>query len=436
MSNHSSEPKSLARYQAQIDEIDRALDSYGLVVYEDTDGDGDLTDVSSGGAVKVIKRDLDVLVLDLPGLYSGVGSVVIRAEGDTTDYSSQWAGPLSANAAAELVVEAYVPLTVEVTDAVILSAQRSMTIGDSFYTLDPGGVYFNGVALEAAGSSSSEIDLSLDYDESANWSGYLGVSGTGAVTNLNITGQALNQDGSLTAVNAQGGISVSGNVRAGTVNISSAAGLSINSDDFYHTNRDPRQYTNYASLAGVARFNGNALLSSFYNSTKSIVDGAVTRPIRKCLKIKALGDININARVVNVNGLIESGITDYVLNISSSFGSLATQARNVQTDLTLTESMSGVDFFTGSGANYKGGQKFGVIYDHARNAIVVRDLVPQAGKVFITGTVISTGNGTIKAASGYASLDVDVDLDMDVIFEGVELGASREGQIQSPILIV
>ena len=255
---------------------------------------------------------------------------MIRAEGDTTDYSSQWAGPLSANAAAELVVEAYVPLTVEVTDAVILSAQRSMTIGDSFYTLDPGGVYFNGVALEAAGSSSSEIDLSLDYDESGNWSGYLGVSGTGAVTNLNITGQALNQDGSLTAVNAQGGISVSGNVRAGTVNISSAAGLSINSDDFYHTNRDPRQYTNYASLAGVARFNGNALLSSFYNSTKSIVDGAVTSAQSENVsKIQALGDININARVVNVNGF-ESGITDYVLNISSSFGSLATQARNVQ----------------------------------------------------------------------------------------------------------
>ena len=39
--------------------------------------------------------------------------------------------------------------------------------------------------------------------------------------------------------------------------------------------------------------------------------------------------------------------------------------------------------------------------------------------------VISTGNGTIKAASGYASLDVDIDLDMDVIFEGVDLTESR-----------
>ena len=147
-------------------------------------------------------------------------------------------------------------------------------------------------------------------------------------------------------------------------------------------------------------------------------------------KIQALGDININARVVNVNGLIESGIKDYVLDIAASFDALAAQARSVQTDLTLTESTTGVNFFTGTGSNKKGGQEFDVVYEHARNAIVVRDLVPQAGKVFITGTVISTGNGTIKAASGYASLDVDIDLDMDVIFEGVDLETSREGLIQ------
>ena len=68
------------------------------------------------------------------------------------------------------------------------------------------------------------------------------------------------------------------------------------------------------------------------------------------------------------------------------------------------------------------------------DAIVIDELQPQAGKVYITGTVISTGNGEIKAASGYASLDVDIDLgsgaDMDVVFDGVDLTENREGLIQ------
>ena len=317
--NHSSDPKSVARYQAQIDEIDRSLESYGLVEY--INNDGDVVDSSTAGAVKVIKRDLDVLLVDMPSIYSGVGSVIIRADGDTTDYSSQWAAPLSANADADLDVEAYVPLTIEVTDAVILSAQRSMTIGDSFYTLDQGGVYFNGIELEAAGTASSSIDIALDYDNGASvdWSGYLGVSGVGAVTNLNIvTGQAYNQDGSLSASNAVGGINVSGTVRAGTVNIDSSAGLSINSDDFYHTNRDPRQYTSYDYLA---RRVTTALGGSRPTTASSKLRGIrlTSAQDNNVSKIQALGDININARVVNVNGLIESGIKDYVLDIAASF---------------------------------------------------------------------------------------------------------------------
>ena len=137
---------------------------------------------------------------------------------------------MSANADADLDVEAYVPLTIEVTDAVILSAQRSMTIGDSFYTLDQGGVYFNGIELEAAGTASSSIDIALDYDNGASvdWSGYLGVSGVGAVTNLNITGQAYNQDGTLSASNAVGGINVKGPFRRHSQH-RFLGGLSINS---------------------------------------------------------------------------------------------------------------------------------------------------------------------------------------------------------------
>ena len=65
---------------------------------------------------------------------------------------------------------------------------------------------------------------------------------------------------------------------------------------------------------------------------------------------------------MNVNGLIESGIKDYVLDIAASFGALAAQARSrFKPTLTLTESTTGVNFFTGTGSNKKGGQEFDVL---------------------------------------------------------------------------
>ncbi|MGB0964662.1 MAG: LEPR-XLL domain-containing protein, partial [Litorivicinus sp.] len=433
MASHSNEPKSIARYQAQIDEIDRALDSYGLVTYEDVDGDGDLTDLSTGGAIKVIKRDLDVLVLDLPDLYAGIGSVVIRADGDTTaasTYQTQWATQLTANSSADVDIQSVVPLTVEVGDAMVLGNNRTMTVGDQFYSLAAGGVYFNGQTLESAVVGSSTIDIDLNYDSSKDWSTHLDVSGAGAVTSLNIVGNVYNQSGSVTAANADGGISVSGNVRAASVNIDSSAGLSINSDDIYHTNRDPRQYMDYSFLAGQAkaRDTGNA---NAYSLAEDLAETSLASSIAQdTAKIQALGDITINARVVNVNGLIESGIKDYGLLINEYFAPTLRAAQEGGFNVQLVEDIVGVSF-TNDG---NGGQAFDAIYDASRNAIVVRNLVPQAGKVYITGTVISTGNGEIKVASGYASLDVDIDLgggaDLDVVFEGVDLTVNRAGLIQ------
>ena len=61
--------------------------------------------------------------------------------------------------------------------------------------------------------------------------------------------------------------------------------------------------------------------NSTYTATRNSVDSAVqSAQDNNVSKIQALGDININARVVNVNGLIESGIKDYVLDIAASFG--------------------------------------------------------------------------------------------------------------------
>ena len=178
--------------------------------------------------------------------------------------------------------------------------------------------------------------------------------------------------------------------------------MSINSDSIFHVNRDPRQYINYTTYANIAKSTGQLNSASLFYG--NIVDNQLNSSINQDTSlVEALGDININARVVNINGTIRSGVQDYALQINSSFSTLANTYQAANSNITLDDDVAGISF-EHSG---KGGQEFSARYDAALDAIVISQLVPQAGKVYITGTVISTGNGNIEVASGYAGLDID-----------------------------
>ena len=418
--SHSTNPQAIARYQAQIDEIDRSLVSYGLVSTE-TDGDGN--------EFQVIRRDIDVLVVELPDMHSGVGTVIIRSDGQVLNAQQQTnlTTAASASEASDITITSAVPFTLEVADAIMLSDSRSDTIGESFVDYDKGSVYFNTTEVENGTGGTSEIDVSVNYDSGATWGTYLGLTGVGAVTSLNITGSVYNQQGNLSASNDDGGINVTGETRAASVNIDSAAGLSINSDSVYHVNRDPRQYINYTTYANLAKsYGGNFSTSTFLTGTFAQL--ALNLAINQDTSlVEAAGDININARVVNVNGTIRSGVQNYELEIGSQFSGWANTYQAAGTNVTLdNNSTTGIDF----DPNDNGTQKFSARYDAHLDAIVISELTPQAGRVYITGTVISTGNGTIEVASGYASLDIDNNSDLDIILDGVDLSTNREGLIQ------
>ena len=118
---------------------------------------------------------------------------------------------MSWSAVADLDVVSKLPMTLEVEDVYVFKNDRSMTVGDAF-SLTAGGVYFNGAQVEAAGSGSSDINISLDYDSGAACT-HLGVTGVGAVTALNIVGSVYNQSGNVTVSNSDGGIALTGTDR-------------------------------------------------------------------------------------------------------------------------------------------------------------------------------------------------------------------------------
>src|SRR5262249_62404380 len=68
-------------------------------------------------------------------------------------------------------------------------------------------------------------------------------------------------------------------------------------------------------------------------------------------------------------------------------------------------------------------------FDAQQNALVVDDLAPTGGNVILAGQILSTGNGQIIAASGYANVDITNTSNYKLIVNRVDTTKNRVGKI-------
>ena len=68
-------------------------------------------------------------------------------------------------------------------------------------------------------------------------------------------------------------------------------------------------------------------------------------------------------------------------------------------------------------------------FDAEKQAIVVDDIVPQGGRIVLAGRILSTGNGRLVVANGYANVDIDNQSDYKLILNRIDTTREREGQI-------
>ncbi|UUZ48832.1 hypothetical protein LP420_40290 [Massilia sp. B-10] len=71
IASHANNAEAVARYQVQLELINEALVELGLV-----EADADLT---TPGLQPMVKRELDILFIQLPNVYAAPGSVFIEA---------------------------------------------------------------------------------------------------------------------------------------------------------------------------------------------------------------------------------------------------------------------------------------------------------------------------------------------------------------------
>ncbi|KAF0119393.1 MAG: Hemolysin-type calcium-binding protein [Rhodospirillaceae bacterium] len=325
------------------------------------------------------------------------------------------------------------PFTLRVNDAVIRDSTVVRPVNGQLTSFAAGKVYLNDTSLSgggagaAAGSTIKIIQDSLP----ASFYGLDGsVSAFSGPQDLYLAGSVVNENGSLIVKNVEGSVNVTGELRAGTVDIFAAGDFNLNVEGWQHI-QDPRQYIDYTLMRSkVWNTDGT---SKKLELAKLDDAPALKAGINKNSRIIAQGDVNITARYLNINGTVQSGISELELNIDETFAPTGSVTFLDQTAAGLTQSVS--DLKKAPTIAVKG-VDFGTVdvpvdgyFDAAKQAIVIEKLNPKAGRITLAGQMLSTGNGHLKVADGNPHIEITNKTAYDLILEGIDASSERAGRI-------
>lgn len=149
------------------------------------------------------------------------------------------------------------------------------------------------------------------------------------------------------------------------------------------------------------------------------------------------GSIFLAADAINLNGYVQSGYAKYGLTLSDT--EVDKKIASIKANWQAHGSPSDVNSRTPQYALQEGGPvwdeasksyKYQVAawYDPVNDKVIVDDISPQGGQIYITGRVASTGGGQLSVANGSADININVG-NRDVLLGNVDTG-DIEGLIQ------
>ncbi|WP_158629247.1 leukotoxin LktA family filamentous adhesin [Roseitalea porphyridii] len=248
-------------------------------------------------------------------------------------------------------------------------------------------------------------------------------TGTDASGDLLVTGTIENLNGTVALSTADGDILVlGGTIDAKTVDIRSGGDFLLSAAlDDYITDTGGSPFGIYADFFDE--------YEAWYIAGAASGPEPVFEPIAGG-EIIATGSVFIYANYLNVNGLIQSGITDWDLTIAQNLDTIIDGATftsdepvvvyspgtNSDVNPPLGETVINTDGDTAIMGNV------GVRYDPEAHELLVDPILSKGGYVELVGKIISTGGGRIEAADGYGRIDVDSDSDIPLVFTAISTG--------------
>jgi len=395
---------AIAGINAQINQLERQLHELGLV--SDTDpglgNDDILVSAVSGYGISVI---------EVPNFTVQAGDITINA--GTLIGSGDLKAPLDA----ELKVINNSPyylrlLGLSIVDGggtIRFNGARVSNIDDiTAHNVDGQAATFTSI-VTSLNSDDPLINIENNFDPSLLSAShrYYGAP----APDIEIVGDVSNIQGTLRITNERGSIVIKGadgSINAKTIDMDAGRDVTIASD-IMHVNGDPvGQWDSEATIweEKDKKNSSNDYITANQNGTNNVAAIPVTDK-----SIVAGNNVIITARLLNINGLVQSGRPDRHLVLLTNQNAVmdAYKASGATALLQLTAANSDIDAY----------------YNPVTDRIEVESIAVEGGYMQLTGQIMSTASSKLRVVDGFGDIDIDNQTNRAVDIRSIDTG--KEG---------
>ncbi|BAS59688.1 hemagglutinin/hemolysin-like protein [Leptolyngbya boryana NIES-2135] len=223
---------------------------------------------------------------------------------------------------------------------------------------------------------------------------------------------------------------------SGYVTLSSGGSLTLNSSkeiDLTSTGSGTEHSLSLTDDLGFLHVGGNprsqlsSTATSFENGPET--SGSSSVDPSSSSSITASSNVFINARYLNINGVIQSGTPDRTLTLSNSFNATISAFKSSYDSTIAAGKTPSTKYLTLS--TDTDGTSIDAKYNAEENRIELDDVEIEGGYMQLVGHIISTGDGNLRVMDGFGRINITNNTNYDIAINSIDAGGSGiEGKLQ------
>lgn len=429
----TTDPSLLAAYKAEDELLLKTMWQKGLLV---RDGKEDFSLDEKEDFVPDGKENF-FLIDKTSRPYVEISNVTVSG-GNISAFTDSvtGAGSLVAKTAEGINIDNQGTVALKLSDIQILDKGGEFKLNDQVVTDKTGALgSFRGQLTTSANSEAPSITINSAYNGSVLVTSNGKEQSINPDTSIDISGKLINRAGNIS-------VSSGGDVYADkTASISAGGSLGITAKGSITQSYSGGLFNVGGSVeelwkTEVGNLNNQSSVSS--NANHVYGPGKLGNADNgQAGDMVAGGSIFLAADAINLNGYVQSGYAKYGLTLSDT--EVDKKIASIKANWQAHGSPSDVNSRTPQYALQEGGPvwdeasksyKYQVAawYDPVNDRVIVDDISPQGGQIYITGRVASTGGGQLSVANGSADININVG-NRNVLLGNVDTG-NIEGLIQ------